>query len=66
MTESPKKSEKWEQARDTLPEELKPVFDNLVLHYKALALKHHKGAWVSYVVLADLVREVWRPTESPV
>jgi hypothetical protein len=45
--------EKREEARETLPEEVRAVFDELVVDYQGFAMKHDKGAWVSYLVLAD-------------
>lgn len=65
QTQVPIKTEKHEQARASLPEELKPVFDILVAEYKFLASIHHRTPFVSYVVLADLVRGGWRPPEAP-
>jgi hypothetical protein len=53
-------SEKHQSARDSLPEELKPVFDDLVTDYKFFAMKHHGSRFVSYAILADLIRNGWR------
>lgn len=61
----PAKTEKHEQARESLSEDLKPVFDILVAEYKFLASIHHRTPFVSYVVLADLVRGGWRPPPTP-
>lgn len=63
MTEQ--RSEKCEQARNSLPNDLKPVFDELVAEYRFAALKHHGSPYVSYVVLADIVRSGWRHVERP-
>jgi len=54
-------SEKHQKARQGLPDELKPIFDVLVAEYRFLATIHHRSPFVSYVVLADLVRNGWRP-----
>jgi hypothetical protein len=51
--------------REKLPPELRPDFDSLVAMYRYYALVHHKQAFVSYKVLADLIREGWRLTETP-
>jgi hypothetical protein len=59
MTEL-ERSEKHELARNSLPDDLKPIFDDLVADYKFIATKHHGAPYVSYIVLADLVREGWR------
>ncbi len=64
-SETPRFSEKHASARDTLPDDIKPVFDALVAEYKFLATIHHKSPYVSYLVLADLVRNGWRPQPKP-
>lgn len=63
--ESEKRTEKNEQARNSLPEELKQVFDDFVADYKFAATKHHGSPFVSYVVLAEMVRAGWRLSERP-
>ena len=59
------RTEKHEQARNSLPDELKPVFDDFVADYKFVATKHHGSPFVSYVVLAEMVRLGWRLTAGP-
>lgn len=60
-----KRTEKHEYARNTLPDELKAVFDELVEDYKfATAVRYGQG-YVAYIVLADLVRVGWRHTAAP-
>jgi hypothetical protein len=54
------RSEKHEQARNSLPEELQPIFDDFVADYKFHATKRHGAPYVSYIVLADMVRAGWR------
>jgi len=56
------RTEKHEQARDTLPDDLKPVFDEFVADYKYAATCRHGAPYVSYTVLADMVRAGWRPS----
>lgn len=51
---------KQNDARNSLPEELKPVFDEIVNDYKYAATIRHGRPYISYVVLADLVRAGWR------
>jgi hypothetical protein len=59
-----KRSPKHETARTSLPEELRPVFDALVAEYQFHSVKHYDRPFVSYIILADLVREGWRCTVS--
>ncbi|MBW2334217.1 MAG: hypothetical protein JRF06_03845 [Deltaproteobacteria bacterium] len=58
MTEIP--SQKQIQARNSLPEELQPFFDEFVSDYKYAATVRHGRAYVSYIVLADMIRAGWR------
>ena len=51
--------------RDKLPSELRPYFDSLVETYKYHALISHGSPFVSYKVLACLVREGWRKSADP-
>ena len=60
MAESTGRTEKHEQARNSLPADLRGVFRPIVEDYKFSALTHHRSPFVSYVVLADLVRAGWR------
>jgi len=58
-------SPKQEEARNTLPEELKPIFDEFVADYKYHASLRHGAPYVSYIVLADMVRAGWRNVSEP-
>jgi len=58
MAEKP--SEKQVEARNSLPEELKPVFDDFVADYKYAATMRHGRPYISYIVLADMIRAGWR------
>ncbi len=60
---STQRSEKHDQARNSLPDELKPIFDDLVADYRFVATKHHGAPYVSYVVLAEMVQAGWRLVE---
>lgn len=60
--ESVRQSPKSVKARNTLPEELRPIYDQMVEEYSFYALKHYGRAWVAYMVIADLVRDGWRPS----
>ena len=66
MTDTPKRSEKCEQARSTLPEELRPVFDQFVDDYKFAGTVHHGSPFVSYIILSEMVKAGWRPTADPI
>ena len=59
------RSEKHEQARSGLPDDLKPVFDELVEDYRFATVKQYGQGYVAYIVLADLVRVGWRHTADP-
>lgn len=61
-----KRTEKHEQARMSLPDDLKPIFDDFVAHYKYHAAMRHGAPYVSYIVLADMVRSGWRRSAEPV
>jgi hypothetical protein len=60
MAEDSNRSEKHELARNTLPLELQPVFDLFVQDYQFAARIHHGHPFVSYIVLADMVKAGWR------
>ena len=59
------RSEKHEQARNSLPDELKPIFDDFVTDYRFAATKHHGKPYVSYIVLAEMVKMGWRLGAEP-
>jgi hypothetical protein len=59
------RSEKHERARNSLPEDLRAVFDELVTDYKFAATKRHGSPFVSYDVLAELLRLGWRLRAEP-
>ena len=61
-----KRTEKHDAARMSLPEELRPVFDQLVVDYKFAATVHHGSPFVSYLALAEIVRAGWRLTAEPI
>lgn len=60
-----KPSEKELQARNSLPDELKPVFDEFVSGYKYAATMRHGQPYISYIVLADMVKAGWRLSAEP-
>ena len=59
-------SPKQIEARDSLPDELKPIYDEFVSDYKYAATLRHGRPYVSYVVLADMIRAGWRLSAEPV
>ena len=60
------RTEKHELARSSLPEELRPVFDDFVAAYKFAATKCHGSPFVSYIVLSEMVRAGWRLAAEPI
>ena len=58
------KSPKYMEALKVIPDDLLPVFDELLEHYKFAALKQHGRAMVSPLVIAELVLMGWRNTEE--
>ena len=60
------RSEKHKQARNFLPEELRAIFDDFVDDYRFAATKVHGSPFVSYMVLAEMVRAGWRLTAEPI
>jgi hypothetical protein len=60
MADDTKRTEKHEQARNSLPPELVSVFDDFVADYRFFATKHHGSPFVSYTVLAEMVKAGWR------
>lgn len=63
---SQQRSDKNEQARNSLPEDLRPVFDQFVEDYKFAGTIHHGAPFVSYIILAEMVKAGWRPTGEPI
>ena len=63
---STQRSEKHEHARNSVPDELKPVFDDFVGDYKFAGMKHHGSPFVSYIILAEMVKMGWRLAAEPV
>jgi hypothetical protein len=66
MNEAAKRSEKYEQARNSLPDELRPVFDDFVEDYKFAGTIHHGSPFVSYIILAEMVKAGWRLSGEPI
>jgi hypothetical protein len=62
--DSGKKSPKFYEVRDSLPEELRSIYEEMVSSYAFYSLKYHGREWVSFQIIADLVKEGWRPEKS--
>lgn len=60
-----KRTPKHEEARNTLSDDLKPVFDEMVEDYKFATFKRYGNGYVAYIVLADLIRVGWRHVADP-
>lgn len=60
------RSAKCEIARSSLPESLRPVFDDFVNDYKFCGTKYHGSPFVSYVILAEMVKMGWRLAADPI
>ena len=60
------RTEKHEQARNSLPESVRPVFDDFVADYRFAATKVHGSPFVSYMVMAEMVRAGWRLAAEPI
>ena len=58
------KSPKYMEALKIIPDDLVPVFDELLEHYKFAALKQHGRAMASPLVIAELVLMGWRNVED--
>jgi len=64
MDNVPKRSAKFYEARDSLAEELRPIYDQLVDEYTFHALTKSGAPWVAYKIIAALVEDGWRPSKS--
>lgn len=60
--EAPQRSAKHTEAREALDERLHAAFDALVQDYQFYVSVHYASRFVSYLILADLVRAGWRPS----
>lgn len=63
-TPSERKSEKFMEARGSIPEELREIYDQLVDEYHFATIQKYGSGYVAYPVLAELVRLGWRPTDG--
>ena len=61
-TPSKRKSDKFCEARNSLPDNLRELYDRLVDEYHFATIKKYGAGYVAYPVLAELIRSGWRPT----
>jgi len=61
--ENPSRSR--DEARESLPEELRPAFDELADYYRYATSKHYGRSYVAYLVVAELILAGWRASASP-
>lgn len=60
----PISSPKYQDAEALLPDDLKPVYRQLVEEYEYLTTVNYGRGYVAYRVLAELVLAGWRPSEE--
>jgi hypothetical protein len=60
-----KTTPKYLEARESLPEALRSIYDTLVEEYAFHAQVHYGRGYVAYKVIAALVRDGWRSTQAP-
>ena len=59
-----KESDKYFEVRNQLPPKMRSIFDELVDDYRDVSLNYFSRSFVSFAILADLVRLGWRKKES--
>jgi len=58
------KSEKYLSAKNSLSTNLQPIHKQIVEEYMFHTYKRYGRGYVAYDVLADLVRDGWRPSQK--
>lgn len=58
-------SEKYIEGKNSLSDDLKPIYEEFVADYRYAATLRHGKPYVSYIVLADMIKAGWRPTQEP-
>jgi len=56
-----KNSPKYLSAKNSLPANLQPIYVQLVDEYSFHTAKHYGKGYVAYQILADLVKDGWKP-----
>ncbi len=54
-----------EKVLESLPKKLHPIFEQFVSEYRYHCVERYGKPFVSYVVIADLIKNGWRPTHKP-
>lgn len=62
MSEEKKYGPKFYETEATLPDDLKPIYRQLVDDYVFIAACLAKWKWAAYGILAELVLAGWRPS----
>ena len=62
MTDRPTTSPKAQAAAQRVPEDLRPIYWQLVDEYSFLTHTRYGRGYVAYEVIADLVLAGWRPS----
>jgi hypothetical protein len=57
--ENPPRRFNKQQARDALPEELRPTFDMFCEEYRLWALHYYGSTLISYSIIKELVEDGW-------
>ena len=58
--------ERLRDARNSLPLALQSIFDDFIADYKYAATLRYGRPYISYHVLADMIRAGWRPSAEPI
>lgn len=58
-------SPKSKEAEAKLPDELRPVYRQMVEQYEFLTQVQYGRGYVAYMVLAEMVLGGWRPSADP-
>lgn len=59
-------SPQYLEEREKLPGDLREEFDALVKWYRYYSVLHYRQPFVSYKVLAGLIRSGWRLSAAPI
>jgi len=59
-----RKGEKYLSAKESLPKNFHSIYDQLVEEYIFHTEKRYGRGYVAYNILADLVKDGWRPPEK--
>ena len=63
---SKKRSEKFLEHREALPDVLQSIYDQFVDEYHFATIRIYGRGYVAYPVLAEMVRQGWRPSAEPI